>query len=110
MSKSLKLLVYPVQDIEKATIIYSKFLGVEPYVKSPYYVGFRVGDMEVGLDPNSTTGPIAYTNVDNIKASIKEMTDAGAGIEQDIKEVTKGLLIAKVKDNNGNVLGLRQHS
>jgi predicted enzyme related to lactoylglutathione lyase len=110
MVKTIKLLVYPVQDINKATVVYSKYLGVEPYVKSPYYVGFRVGDLEVGLDPNSTTGPIAYTNVDNIKTSLKEMTEAGAGIEQDVKEVTKGLLIAKVKDPSGNVLGLRQHS
>ena len=51
MAKSIKLLVYPVKDIGKAKTFYSEFLGVEPYVESPYYVGYRIGDLEVGLDP-----------------------------------------------------------
>jgi hypothetical protein len=37
-------------------------LGVAPYVDAPYYVGFKVGELEVGLDPNGhrkgQTGPI----------------------------------------------------
>ena len=111
MAKSIKLLVYPVKDIGKAKIFYSKFLGVEPYVEGPYYVGYRVGDLEVGLDPNSKVGPISYTDVVDIKASLKEMTDVGgAEIVQDIKDVTNGLLIAQVKDTNGNIVGLRQQS
>jgi predicted enzyme related to lactoylglutathione lyase len=111
MAKSIKLLVYPVKDIGKAKIFYSKFLGVEPYVESPYYVGYRVGDLEVGLDPNSKIGPISYTDVIDIRASLKEMTDkGGAEIVQDIKDVANGLLIAQVKDTNGNVVGLRQQS
>lgn len=110
MAKSIKLLVYPVKDMGKAKTFYSKFLGVEPYVEGPYYVGYRIGDLEVGLDPNSKVGPIGYTDVVDIKASLKEMTDAGAEIVQDIKAVAKGLLIAQVKDTNGNVVGLRQRS
>ncbi len=110
MARSIKLLVYPVKDIEKAKIFFSKFLGVEPYVESPFYVGFRVGDLEVGLDPNSKVGPIIYTDVAGIKASLKEMTDIGAEIVQDIKDVANGLLIAQVKDANGNVVGFRQQS
>ncbi len=110
MAKSIKLLVYPAKDIEKAKMFYSKFLGVEPYVAGPYYVGYRVGDLEVGLDPNAKVGPIAYTDVADIKASLKQMTDAGAEIVQDIKNVARGLLVAQVKDTNGNVVGLRQQS
>jgi len=108
MEKSIKLLVCPVIDIEKAKAFYSKFLGVEPYADSPYYVGYRVGDLEVGLDPNSTVGPIVYTDVADIQASLKELTEAGAEIVQDIKDVGYGLLIAQVEDTDGNVLGLRQ--
>ena len=73
-------------------------------------MGYKVGELEIGLDPNSKIGPVAYTDVDDIKASLKEMTDAGAGIVQEVKDVAKGLLIAKVKDSDGNVLGLRQQS
>jgi len=110
MGKSINLLVYPVNDIEKAKTFYSTFLGVKPYVDSPYYVGYTVGDQEIGLDPNSTVGPIAYTDVVDIEASLKEMTNAGAEIVQDRKDVGNGLLIAQVKDTNGNVVGLRQQS
>jgi predicted enzyme related to lactoylglutathione lyase len=110
MAKSIKILVYPVKDIGKAKTFYSKFLGVEPYVEGPYYVGYRVGDLEVGLDPNSKVGPISYVDVVDIVASLKEMTDVGAEIVKDIKDVAKGLLIAQVKDTNGNVVGLRQQS
>jgi predicted enzyme related to lactoylglutathione lyase len=108
MANSLKVLVYPVRDLAEAKTFYTTFLGVEPYADSPYYVGYRVGDLELGLDPNSTIGPIAYTDVDDIKASLKEMTNAGTEIVQDITDVARGLLIAQVKDTTGNVVGLRQ--
>jgi predicted enzyme related to lactoylglutathione lyase len=110
MTKSISLLVYPVTDLEKAKAFYGTFLGVAPYVDSPYYVGYKAGNIEIGLDPNSTVGPIAYTDVADIKASLKEMTDSGAEILQDVKDVGYGLLIAQVKDTNGNVIGVRQQS
>ena len=68
MARNIKLIVYPVQDIEKAKAFYGKFLDAEPYVEGAYYVGYRVGDQEVGLDPNSKVGPIAYTDVKDIKS------------------------------------------
>jgi predicted enzyme related to lactoylglutathione lyase len=108
MAKSINLIVYPVSDIENAKAFYSEFLGVEPYADTPYYVGYRVGDQEVGLDPNSKIGPIGYTDVADIKASLQDMTGVGAEIVQDITDVAGGLLIAQVKDANGNVVGFRQ--
>lgn len=110
MAQSIKLIVYPVKDIEKAKAFYGKFLDAEPYVDSPYYVGYRVGDLEVGLDPNSKAGPIAYADVKDIKSSLQAMVNVGAEVVQDVKEVGGGLLIAKVKDVDGNVVGLRQQS
>jgi predicted enzyme related to lactoylglutathione lyase len=110
MVRTIKILVYPVGDVEKAKAFFGKFLETEPYVASFYYVGYRVGDMEVGLDPNSKTGPIAYTDGEDIKSSLQAMTQAGAVIVQDVKEVGGGLLIAQVKDADGNVIGFRQES
>ncbi len=52
MDQGIKLLVYPVKDLTRAKTLYSKFLGTEPYAEAPYYVGFRAGDQEIGLDPN----------------------------------------------------------
>ena len=110
MTQNIKVIVYPVRDMEKAKAFYSKFLDAEPYVESPYYVGYRVGDQEVGLDPNSKVGPIAYTDVKDIRSSLQAMVKVGAEVVQDVKEVGGGLLIAQVKDADGNVVGLRQQS
>ncbi len=110
MSNSVKLLVYPVKDVEKAKVFFGKFLGVEPYVASPYYVGFRVGDLEVGLDPSATEGPVVYMDVEDIKECLQAITQTGGVIVKDVMEVGGGLLIAQVKDTDGNVVGFRQKS
>jgi len=111
MARNIKLIVYPVKDLDKAKAFYGKFLGAEPYADSPYYVGYRVDDhLEVGLDPNSEAGPIGYVEVTDIKASLKEMADVGAEIVQAVKDVGGGLLIAQIKDADGNAVGLRQRS
>jgi predicted enzyme related to lactoylglutathione lyase len=110
MVQNIKLIVYPVKDLEKAKVFYGKFLDAEPYVEGAYYVGYRVGDQEVGLDPNSNVGPIAYTDVKDIKSSLQAMTEVGAEIVQDSKDVGGGMLIAQVKDADGNVVGLRQQT
>ncbi len=108
MAQNIKIIVYPVKDIEKAKAFYGKFLDVEPYVESPYYVGYRVGDQEVGLDPNSKVGPIAYTDVKDIKSSLQAMIEVGAEVVQDVKGVGGSMLVAQVKDADGNIVGLRQ--
>jgi predicted enzyme related to lactoylglutathione lyase len=110
MANTIKFIVYSVKDIEKAKAFYGKFLDAEPYIASAYYVGYRVGELEVGLTPNSNVGPIAYTDVEDIKSSLQAMTEVGAEIVQDVKEVGGGLLIAQVKDADGNVVGFRQQS
>lgn len=112
MVNNIKLLVYPVKDVERAKAFFGRFLGVEPYVASAYYVGFKVGDLEVGLDPNTKVGPgpIAYIDVDDIKRSLQSLAGAGAEVIQDAKEVGGGLLIAQVRTSDGNVFGLRQET
>ena len=110
--QGIKQLVYPVKDIAQAKVLYSKLLGVEPYVDSPYYVGFRVGDQEIGLDPNGhsqgLTGPIGYYEVDDIKKSLQSLLDVGGQVQQDVRDVGGGMLIASVKDADGNSIGLKQ--
>ena len=79
---------------------------------SPYYVGYKVGDQEVGLDPHGhehgLTGPVPYWEVDDIHASLQAFLDAGAQTQQGITDVGGGLLIALAKDPDGNITGLRQ--
>jgi predicted enzyme related to lactoylglutathione lyase len=109
MSQAISLIAYPVTDMDAATKLYSTFLGIEPYVKSGYYTGFHVSDHEVGL-VRGQQGIIAYVDVTDIKASLQALLDAGAQLNQDVTDVANGLLIATVKDADGNIIGLRQQS
>jgi hypothetical protein len=54
MNQGVKTVIYPVNDLARAKAFYRILLGVEPYADQPYYVGFRIGDQEIGLDPNVT--------------------------------------------------------
>ncbi|MBI1258496.1 MAG: glyoxalase [Chloroflexi bacterium] len=106
----ISLIVYPVKDVNAAKQLFNTFLGVEPYIDGAYYVGYKVGDQEVGLDPNGpAAGPIGYTFVSDIKASLQGLIDAGAQMLQDVKDVGYGRLIATVKDASGNIIGLVQN-
>jgi predicted enzyme related to lactoylglutathione lyase len=105
-------IIYPVKDLTQAKTLYSRLLGVAPYVDAAYYVGFRVGDQEVGLDPNGhkqgLAGPIGYWEVEDIKESVQQLLDSGAEVQQEVKDVGGGKLIASVKDADGNITGLMQ--
>ena len=111
-SPFIKQLNFPVTNLAAARKILSSLLGVEPYMDAPYYVGFRVGDMEIGLDPNGhkqgQTGPLAYFQVEDIGASLKALKDAGAQVHQEPHDVGGGKLVAVLKDSDGNLIGLLQ--
>lgn len=112
MNHGIKTVIYPVKDIARAKALYRTLTEVEPNMDQPYYVGFRVGDQDIGLDPNGhaqgMTGPTAYWHVDDIKKSLKLLLDAGAQKLQDVKDVGGGRLIASVREADGNVIGLVQ--
>jgi predicted enzyme related to lactoylglutathione lyase len=109
MNQRMRLLVFPVKDVAKAKALYAELLGVEPYADQPNYVGFRTGGLEIGLDPHGRTkGPLAYWEVDDIRASLRQLLDGGAEADQDVRDVGGGKLIAWVKDADGNALGLMQ--
>ena len=73
MTKGIKTIIIPVRDLTAAKALYRTALDVEPYADRPYYVGFRVGDQEIGLDPNGhnhgMTGPVGYCHVDDVAAN-----------------------------------------
>jgi predicted enzyme related to lactoylglutathione lyase len=112
MTLGMRTLVFPVKDLAQAKTLYGKLLGVEPYADEAYYVGFRVGDQELGLDPHShsqgVTGPVGFWEVDDIKERLELLLDAGAEEVQAIRDVGGGKLIASVKDADGNMIGLLQ--
>ena len=110
--EGITILTYPVKDVAQAKKLYNKLLGVEPYVDSAYYVGYKVGNHEIGLVPNGhqqgMTGPLPYFDVSDIKSTLKSLVEAGAQVQQEARDVGGGLLVASVKDKDGNITGLRQ--
>ncbi|MGI5401985.1 VOC family protein [Streptomyces sp. CA-135486] len=114
MNEGIKTVIYPVRDLAKAKALFTELLGVEPVMDQAYYVGYRVGGQDVGLDPNGhskgMTGPVGYWHVHDIRGSVKALIDAGAEEQQEVKDVGGGKLTAVVKDVDGNVIGLLQAS
>jgi len=110
MNKGVKTILYPVKDMTQAKTLFQKLLEVEPYADQPYYIGFKIGDQDIGLVPNSPEGGVtAFYHVDDIKNSLQILVDAGAEIIQNIKNVGGGRLIASAKDKDGNIIGLVQN-
>jgi predicted enzyme related to lactoylglutathione lyase len=107
----VSLITYTVADITKAKRFFGQLIGADPYVDSPRYVGYKSGDMEIGLVPTGGKGePVAlpYWTVGDIAASVKALVAAGGTVVQEITDVAYGLLVASVKDANGSLVGLRQ--
>lgn len=112
MTSGMRTIIYPVKDLVRAKTLYSQLLGVAPYMDEAYYVGYSVGDQEVGLDPHGhsqgATGPVGYWDVDDIRDALQTLLDAGAVVQQAIRDVGGGKLVATVKDGDGNLIGLIQ--
>jgi predicted enzyme related to lactoylglutathione lyase len=108
--KDVSLIVYPAADLTKAKRFFRELTGADPYADSPQYVGYKSGDIEIGLVPNAKpeAGALAYWTTNDIAASLKTLVDAGGTVVQEIKDVGYGMLVASVKDPNGTSVGLRQ--
>lgn len=107
-----KTIIYPVRDLAAAKSVFSALLGVEPTTDSPYYVGYEVGDQQIGLDPNGhehgNAGPVPYWHITDINTRIDALVAAGATVRQPATEVGGGRTIAILGDADGNPVGLIQ--
>ncbi len=114
MNHGIKTIIYPVKDVASAKKLFVTLLGTEPAVDGPYYVGFRIGNQDIGLLPNGhaqgMTAPLGYFHVDDIKKTIESLVNAGAQIQQAAKDVGGGRLVASLKDADGNSIGLIQNA
>jgi len=112
MTVQCKTVLYPVRDIEGTKALFAELFGAAPHVDSPYYVGFSVNGSEIGLVPRGhdqgMSGPIAYYDVEDIAGTIDALVTKGATLVQEPTDVGAGLLVAKVRDADGNDVGLRQ--
>src|SRR4029453_13283219 len=112
MTSGIRTVIYPVKDLAQAKALYTKLAGVAPIADQPSYVGFKADGQETGLAPNrrgqGMTGPLAYWHVDDINQSLQQLVDAGAEVQQAVRDVGGGKLVASVRDPDGNPIGLLQ--
>ncbi len=83
----------------------------KPYADTPYYVGYKTGDVEIGIAPSAAqqgSGALAYVDVSDIRAALADLVANGAERLQDVTDVSGGLLTAIVRTPDGASIGLRQ--
>lgn len=109
MPSEATAIIFPAPDLPAAKAFFTTLLGTEPYADAAYYVGFRVNDHEIGLDPHGhADGPVAYWPVEDIGAEVAKLEAAGAKVHEQPRDVGGGMQVATLKDPNGNLVGLRQ--
>lgn len=104
--------IYKVPDLPRAKAWYSAAFGMRPYFDEPYYVGFRIGGCELGLDPDLTSGRAgpggvtAYWGVPDIEVAVRHFTHVGGTVNTAVQDVGEGIRVATMADPFGNVVGL----
>jgi predicted enzyme related to lactoylglutathione lyase len=110
MNKGANTILYPVSDLTKAKAVFTALLGVAPTSDAPFYVGFSVAGQQIGLDPNGKnrgmTGATPFWEVEDIDAAIVALSAAGATVVEEAHEVGGGMVVAILKDTDGNMIGL----
>lgn len=114
MIQGLRTVIYKVPDLEAAKTWYARVLGFEPYFAEPYYVGFRVGGFELGLDPDMEggrpgEGMVAHWGVADAAAEFERLTRIGAAAHMPPRDVGGGIVVAAVKDPFRNAFGIVQN-
>ena len=112
-STGIRSAIYFVADLAQAKAWYTDVFEVEPYFDEPFYVGFRIGESELGLDPDDqagTPGPggvIAYWGVADVAAALARIeAEIGTPVIEPIRDVGGGIKLAVVADPFGNAVGL----
>jgi len=109
-TEGIKTVLHPVTDLAAAKAVYTALLGTPPQHDADYYVGYDVAGQHIGLVPGGQgmTSPVAYWHVPDIEAKLAAVTAAGATVNDPVRDVGGGRLVATVTDPDGNVLGLLQ--
>jgi catechol 2,3-dioxygenase-like lactoylglutathione lyase family enzyme len=108
----INTILIPVKDLAASRELYRTLLGIEPHADAPYYVGFNIDGQEIGLNPSGhadgMTGPVGFVDVPDLAAAAAALMALGATMDQAAKDVGGGMLVASLRDADGNPIGLRQ--
>jgi len=108
----LRTASYKVGNLIKAKEWYTKVFKTEPYFDEPFYVGFNIGDYELGLMPeeepttDKVEGTVALWGEEDINEAYQHIISCGATKYEEPRNVGGELMVATVKDPWGNIIGL----
>lgn len=110
MSNIPNRIVIPVTDLDAAKKLYGAWLGAEPHTEAPYYVGFNVGGVEIGLNPNGhamgMTKPTPTAAVESLDAAREELLAAGATEISPPSPAGPGQRVCTFADADGNPMAI----
>jgi RimJ/RimL family protein N-acetyltransferase/predicted enzyme related to lactoylglutathione lyase len=101
-----------VKNLEQSKNWYSNVLGISPWLDTPDYVEFRVGQGGLAMSlsdeksPYSTGGQVAYWRVQDIKRAISFFTAHGATTFRGPLNIENDEAICQISDPFGNIVGL----
>jgi predicted enzyme related to lactoylglutathione lyase len=109
MIQGLRTAIYHVPDLPTAKAWYSRLLDKEPYFDEPFYVGYSVGGFELGLVPDTNSGPggtVAYWGVPDARSAMERLLALGASLREPVTDVGEGINVGTVADPFGNLFGI----
>ncbi|HEX6983188.1 MAG TPA: VOC family protein [Balneolaceae bacterium] len=108
----LRTTIYKVANLDEAKKWYATVFETEPYFDEPFYVGFSIGDYELGLLPEDESAReksdnvLTYWGVKDIKKEFERLIELGAAEHESPQNVGGEVMVATVKDPWGNCLGI----
>lgn len=105
----LRTVGYKVGDLSKAKSWYAEAFGTQPYFDEVFYVGFNIAGYELGLMPDEAVigdNIVTYWGVEDIEAKYSHFLSLGAAEHEAPHNVGGEIMVASVKDEWGNIIGL----
>ncbi|MFC5825031.1 VOC family protein [Nonomuraea insulae] len=125
MLRGLTTVVFYSPDFEAAKRWYTDLFGIPPYMDTPAYMEWRVGDYQhefgiihssyagtdLAMTPDPATvgtpaGAMVHWHVDDVPATLDRLVAMGAKRHDPLHDRGAGFITASVIDPWGNILGL----
>jgi predicted enzyme related to lactoylglutathione lyase len=112
MSASLDTVIVFSSRMEEVAAWYRDVLGLGEWERHPGHLGQRVGPVWFGIDQRdgavSGSGVVAWFHVPDLDATFARAEATGSGVVAVPAASPSGYRLARVKDPDGNVVGLAQ--
>jgi len=102
MIEKIENITFPVKDLKKAVSFYENVLGLKKRDEWSNYATFNIGDMMLGLDPESKDEIDVFMTVANVDQEYKTLKEKGVQFVTEPKDQYWGGRTAMFKDPDGN--------